>query len=581
MKKRKLRNGRQKAIFGFVEAAGSVAAAGIQALATANAARQQAEATTRAAQLQSDALLKQNENATKLQEQRIAFDKRENELERDIVRTQQLNEQIQQGNLNRQERFNAGRVQVRNGGRKRLRNVDAFLRGFNSPTNFEVTDGGGVIPLGITPNGKALYELVGNDHEHYHKAKYGTTYKSGVGIKFPNGEVIEGEGDQGTGIGELLLVGKNDAKFISKHTLKGFNPRRAVMNGMNPDYAANIQENIKDRYGISDDGTKTPVERSLASCGKRLRYGGASRRRADFGTWYGGLNPYKQNNFNTGITGIANMVGWGLTALGNRYATRQQIAGNNAATNIMVDAYNRMKGIDLSLINKDNYKAAHAMASLQAPIVDTGAERANIERARLRSINAINQGTTSSAAAQYKSNTIETNAADALSNVENEAYKRRHEILRENAERLTDVSKTNAALDTEAARNYNTALLEGLKYNSEVKNNAILGAAEAQAGNLTTNAQIRSQNRLATMAGLSSALKSTGEQFTKGVESIRKTEAEKAMAIFGSSPETLIALYSQDTKKYESQLKALYNMYKDSKTDYGKNLANTINSLLS
>ena len=113
---------------------------------------------------------------------------------------------------------------------------------------FVVTDGGTVIPIGRTPEGYDIYEILGNDHEHYHKAQGGKN-KTGVGIKFADGNVIEGEGNQNTNQGEYMLQTPNAAYFISKHSIAGFNPAKAINMGMHPLAAFNIQEQIKQING--------------------------------------------------------------------------------------------------------------------------------------------------------------------------------------------------------------------------------------------------------------------------------------------------------------------------------------------
>ena len=269
VKRNRLRSARPKAMLGAdgaIMAAATLAAAGIGAVSTANAAKQQAEAMTQSAKTQADALKLQNDNANKNQEQMIAFTKEQNEINRDLQKDVQMNLQLLTGQQNTNQLRDAAKIQVKRGGsmRRKLRNTPTtFLRGRNGNLPFTVTDGGDVLPIGTTPEGYDLYEIIGNDHEHYHKAQGGKN-KTGVGIKFANSGVIEGEGNQNSNQGELMLVTPDDAKFISKHTLKGFNPAQAVMAGANPILVFNQQEAIKDAYGISDDGksdTSTPVRR--------------------------------------------------------------------------------------------------------------------------------------------------------------------------------------------------------------------------------------------------------------------------------------------------------------------------------
>ena len=250
MRKRKLRNTRPKALFGEVAAAGitaaaTLAAAGIGAAATARAAKEQSAATIENAKQQAASIEQTNINNNQLQQQSQQFIAQENEANRQIQRDLQMNLQLQSGALDSEQRRAASRIQVKKGGkvsRKKLRDAQFPLRGSNLP--FQVIDGGGVLPLGQTPEGYDLYEIIGNDHNHYHKTK-GGKYKSGVGIKFADGQVVEGEGNQNGNQGEYLMVTPNSGMFISKHSINGFNPAQAINAGMNPSVAYAMQEASK------------------------------------------------------------------------------------------------------------------------------------------------------------------------------------------------------------------------------------------------------------------------------------------------------------------------------------------------
>ena len=269
--------GRKKAIFGTQEAAilaaaginvaGSLAAANIGANATKSAAQDQAKATIQSAQHQAQAIKDQNAKSKELQQESKEFVKEQNaenrELQKDIQL--QLKTLIDQQNVN--DRLEASKIQVRNGGstKHRLKNAGKStlsLQGGNMP--FIVTDGGGVIPIGTTPEGYDLYEIIGNDHEHYHKAQGGKN-KTGVGIKFADGNIIEGEGNQNGTQGEYLLNTPNNAYFISRHSIAGINPAKMVNSGMHPLQAYAIQENLKAANGISDDGkhNSAPVKKLM------------------------------------------------------------------------------------------------------------------------------------------------------------------------------------------------------------------------------------------------------------------------------------------------------------------------------
>ena len=287
MARRKLRNirARHEALFG---ADGAVTAGAItlqtaaqvaQMIQSRNAAIQnaqlQANAQTRAATTQANALAKQNTIATQNAEKQIETQKEAQAENKDIQNNYYLALQTLMGQQNQNDRLEASKIQVRNGGDAGSKNKTptSYLQGgLQGNMPFKVTDGGGVIPVGVTPEGFNLYEVIGNDHNHYHKTKSGK-HKTGVGFKFANGSVIEGEGNQRSSQGEYLMTTPNDAVFISKHSINGFNPAQAVNNGMNPLQAFQLQEYIKAANGISDDGKhdiKPPFKKNIAMAGTSL-----------------------------------------------------------------------------------------------------------------------------------------------------------------------------------------------------------------------------------------------------------------------------------------------------------------------
>lgn len=394
MDRRKLKCGgkkpRRKALFGAdgaVMAAATLAAAGITAGATAAAAKSQAKAVTDSANIQAQSIKDQTANNNNLQKESISFTRQQNQENRQQQQNIQTTLQMLAGQENMNDRMEANKMQVRFGGRPKRANLKSqpFYRGAQSP--FNVTDGGGAMPIIIDDNGYGLYELYGNDHEHSHKTSSGKR-KTGVGIKFADGSVVEGEGNQNTNQGELLYVTPTDAMFISKHSINGFNPAKAVLQGVPPEQAFALQEVLKDEKGLNDDGTK-------AKCGTRKSlkktYGGMDviNNSANMtqnpnngtaavagGTIYalnsptrppiegmrytvpiakkggrvslknGGRKSYWNDYAGATYNAAGNLLGAGITTWGNMYAGKKLGQAYSKAGNILADAYSQMKGVD-------------------------------------------------------------------------------------------------------------------------------------------------------------------------------------------------------------------------------------------
>lgn len=634
MVRRKLKtiNSRPKALFGSQEAAilgaaginvaGQMTAAAINSKAAKDAARQQAQATISAATKQANALKEQTTRSKELQEKSIEFTKEQNAENRELQKDIQLNLQMLTGQQNMNDRLEASKIQVRNGGRMSMKLAngqgDTLLRGSYSPTNmpFVVTDGGGVVPVGVTPEGFDMYEIKGNDHEHYHKTKSGK-HKTGVGLKFANGKVIEGEGNQNGNQGEYVLVTPTDAMFISRHSIKGFNPAKAVNNGMNPLEAFVIQEQIKNANGISDSGKTNkrmiggltydtssiaqvpdlsrdgiaPIATGVAygsinnmygkdnkakngtSVRKKLACGG--RRKANAGSWTDWAG--------AGINALGNLGGAWITQSANKAAADRIAKANMQAAGILSDAYRQMHGIDMSLINKDDYAAAHSMPAIRAAIVNTNAQTAAEDRSLQRRLTNSKRYSMSGAAAQDRMSMAETQHNDLINNIESDANKIRESIKQGNAQRISDAANENANRDAQANEKYNIARLSLLQYNNDIENAKIAGIGQANADAISQSGLARAQGLQAGANAFSSALSASAQGFASTANGIRTEQANRENVLIGADSRNKVDYLTANTKTVGNRRQAynLWNTWKNSSDSnlkqYAKELASAYN----
>lgn len=674
MNKRRLRNAgvRPKAFLGMSEesailtaaginVAGSLAAAAIGGNAAKAAAQAQAKATIQAAQRQSQAIKDQTAKSREYQEQAQEFTKEQNAENRELQRDVQMQLQLLTGQQNIDDRLEASKLTVKAGGKTRkLRMPTGLLRGGNMP--FRVTDGGGVVPIGITPEGYDLYEILGNDHEHYHKTR-GGKYKSGVGIKFADGNIVEGEGNQKKYRGELMLVTPDDAYFISKHSINGFNPAEAVEQGLHPLEAYAIQEREKDIIGLNDDGTKAKYgKRKLRFAGgsnaidmynmtypqldtdtigdtavgvayttqnpienRRLRYGGKARRRAYWGTdnqgrriwiegagststtsngpgnggrnsYYGqttggsssstttpissnggpgtggrtGINTYGGGNIKPGATSTNNggqqggvgthsgggFSGWvnrnvdlissGLTALGNiggawitssanRSAAKTLANAENKGDEIMDEAYRNLQTIDMNRLRREDYRAAHMMPALQAPVSFAANQIAEVNRSLQRRLRNAGRYSMSSAAAQDRMSIGEVESQDARNKIYSADQQQMQDIRQKNAERISEASRINAMLDTEANTRFGQDYLKLLQYNNDIENQRILGSAGALSEGAVNAANAIAQGQTSSAQDWANALANSGLTFSNTLSSMAKRRADIENVMLGST----------------------------------------------
>ena len=630
MVRRKLKtiNSRPKALFGSQEAAilgaaamnvaGQMTAAGINSKAAKDAARQQAQATVSAATKQANALKEQTNNSKELQERSIEFTKEQNAENRELQKDIQLNLQMLTGQQNVNDRLEAAKIQVRNGGRMSMKSTNGqdatFLRGSYSSTNmpFVVTDGGGVVPVGVTPEGFDMYEIKGNDHEHYHKTRSGK-HKTGVGLKFANGKVIEGEGNQNGNQGEYVLVTPTDAMFISRHSIKGFNPAKAVNNGMNPLEAFMIQEQIKDVNGISDNGKTNKrmiggltydSPSSIAQVPDLSRDGMAP---IATGVAYGSINDmYDKDNkakngtsvrrrlacggrhkapngSSTNYNAWADWAGAGMNALGNvggawimsnanNKAASTMSKANTQAAGILADAYRQMHGIDLSSIRREDYAAAHAMPAIRAAIVNTNAQTAAEDRSLQRKLTNSKRYSMSGAAAQDRMSMAETQHNDLINNIESEANKIRESIKQGNAERISNAANENANRDTQSNSAYANTYLKALQYNNDIENQKIAGIGQANADVISQNGIANAQAQQANGNIFGSAIANTGQAFATAFDTNRKDRQSFSDVYMGLGDKDKItaAILRYKQKGDSSFIKGLLNSNAVSEEDKTK-----------
>lgn len=643
MVRRKLKtiNSRPKALFGSEEAAilgaaginvaGQMTAAAINSKAAKDAARQQAQATINAATKQANALKEQTNKSKELQERSIEFNKEQNAENRELQKDIQLNLQMLTGQQNMNDRLEASKIQVRNGGRMSMKSTngqdDTILRGSYSPNNmpFVVTDGGGVVPVGVTPEGFDMYEIKGNDHDHYHKTKSGK-HKTGVGLKFANGKVIEGEGNQNGNQGEYVLVTPTDAMFISRHSIKGFNPAEAVNNGMNPLEAFVIQEQIKNANGISDSGKTNkrmiggltydassltaqvpdlsrdgmaPIATGVAygsinnmydkddkakngtSVRKKLACGG--RRKAVSGTNTGSNVGAWADWAGAGINTLGNLGGAWITQSANKKAANLIANANMQAAGILSDAYRQMHGIDMSLINKEDYAAAHTMPAIRAAIVNTNAQTAAEDRSLQRRLTNSKRYSISGAAAQDRMSMAETQHNDLINNIESEANKIRESIKQGNAQRISEAANENANRDAQANERYNISRLSLLQYNNNIDNAKIAGIGQANADAISQSGLARAQGIQAGANAFSSALSASAQGFASTANGLRAERVNRENVLIGADSRNKVDYLTSNTKTAGNRQQAynLWNTWKNSSDSnlkqYAKELASAYN----
>ena len=605
---------RRKAFFGAdgaVMAAATLAAAGITAGATALAAKSQSKAIVDSAKTQAQSIKDQTTNSNNLQKEQLAFTRSQNQENRQQQQDIQTTLQLMAGQENMNDRMEKNKMQVKLGGKLKRRSITAPFYGGGK---FQVTDGGGVIPLSVTPEGYGLYELYGNDHDHYHKTSSGKN-KTGVGIKFNDGSVVEGEGNQNTNQGELLYVTPNDAMFISKHSIDGFNPTQAVMNGVHPIQAFAIQEMLKARKGLNDDGSK-------AKCGKRrslkCMFGGPTQNLEQVnmtqnpnngtasvagGVIYGINNktasPVEEPQYNNAIAkrggrihlkcggrkkaawgdytwkdyagatynAAGNVLGAGISTLGNMWAANRLGKAYREAGGILADAYSQMHGIDMSELKMEDYAAPHTLAVIRdSNNISYDPQRERIRRNIASERREINRGTLSSAARQQRLAASNDRMLQRMSEIDATENNAKEAIRQGNAERITQTAQANADRDVQARKDYANQRLSLLQYNNNIENAKIAGMAQARADALTQSSMAHAQGLQSSMSAIGSGLTASAQGFSSTANGLRTDRVNRENILIGadSRNKTDYLIGNTETPGNRQQAYNLWNAWKNS-----------------
>ena len=605
---------RRKALFGAdgaVMAAATLAAAGITAGATALAAKSQSKAIVDSAKTQAQSIKDQTINSNNLQKEQLAFTRSQNQENRQQQQDIQTTLQLMAGQENMNDRMEKNKMQVKLGGKPKRRSITAPFYGGGK---FQVTDGGGVIPLSVTPEGYGLYELYGNDHDHYHKTSSGKN-KTGVGIKFNDGSVVEGEGNQNTNQGELLYVTPNDAMFISKHSIDGFNPTKAVMNGVHPIQAFIIQEMLKARKGLNDDGSK-------AKCGKRrslkCMFGGPTQNLEQVnmtqnpnngtasvagGVIYGINNktasPVEELQYNNAIAkrggrihlkcggrkkaawgdytwkdyagatynAAGNVLGAGISTWGNMWAANRLGKAYREAGGILADAYSQMHGIDMSELKMEDYAAPHTLAVIRdSNNISYDPQRERIRRNIASERREINRGTLSSAARQQRLSASNDRMFQRMSEIDATENNAKEAIRQGNAERITQTAQANADRDVQARKDYANQRLSLLQYNNNIENAKIEGMAQARADALTQSSMAHAQGLQSSMSAIGSGLTASAQGFSSTANGLRTDRVNRENILIGadSRNKTDYLIGNTETPGNRQQAYNLWNAWKNS-----------------
>ena len=270
-----------------------------------------------------------------------------------------------------------------------------------------------------------------------------------------------------------------------------------------------------------------------------------------------------------GLSSLGNIGGALITSNANRYAANKLAEAYNTSADLLADAYRNLKTIDLSSIKREDYAAAHAMPALQAPISQSAAPIAAVNRQLQRRLSNAGKYSISSAAAQNRMASAEVDAQDTKTKVYSADQEQMQKIRQANAERVTQAAMQNAQNDIEANKQYSNAYLNLLQYNNDIENQRLLGAAGALSEGATNAAGAIANAHTANATAWNNAMVNSGQSFANTLSAMATRKADLEKVMLGASGDTRSLYYANngsysDAKNYYNNLVRQYDLIKNS-----------------
>ena len=209
------------------------------------------------------------------------------------------------------------------------------------------------------------------------------------------------------------------------------------------------------------------------------------------------------------------------------------------------------------------------MPALQAPISQSAAPIAAVNRQLQRRLSNAGKYSASSAAAQNRMASAEIDAQDVKAKIETANQEQMQKIRQANAERVTQAAMQNAQNDIEASKQYSNSYLNLLQYNNDIENQRLLGAAGALSEGATNAAGAIANAHTANATAWNNAMVNSGQSFANTLSAMATRKADLEKVMLGASGDTRSLYYANngsygDAKNYYNNLIRQYDLIKNS-----------------
>ena len=209
------------------------------------------------------------------------------------------------------------------------------------------------------------------------------------------------------------------------------------------------------------------------------------------------------------------------------------------------------------------------MPALQAPISQSAAPIAAVNRQLQRRLSNAGKYSASSAAAQNRMASAEIDAQDAKAKIETANQEQIQKIRQANAERVTQASMQNAQNDIKANKQYSNVYLNLLKYNNDIENQRLLGSAGALSEGAINAAGAIANAHTANATAWNNAIVNSGQSFANTLSAMATRKADLEKVMLGANGDTRSLYYANngsygDAKNYYNNLIRQYDLIKNS-----------------
>lgn len=236
------------------------------------------------------------------------------------------------------------------------------------------------------------------------------------------------------------------------------------------------------------------------------------------------------NLWGAGLTTLGNLGGAWLTSWGANRASKYLSKAYTDSADILANAYDRLQGVDMSSLKREDFAGAHYMPVVQSVYQNVNPQLENTNREFRRLMRATNAGTLSTAARLSRQASANSAAAEQRSAIYADQANREAQARLQNTQMINEAAAKNAEMDIQSRRDYMSQYVDLLKYNNDIANERITGRAQAIADGMLGGAGARATAAQTIGQSWGNAIAGSGQAFGNALAMDAKQRNDLMMA---------------------------------------------------